>query len=249
MLVGDAAGTADPLLCEGISFAMMSALVAVGTLLEREAGLLSDLRPYDARLRRTLGPGFRRLSLAATLSSEATRRRSEEADSSDLRLAFQRDRDRILHARAFRRLKHKTQVFINPEGDHYVTRLTHTLQVTQIGRALARYLGLNEALAEAICLGHDVGHSPFGHTGEDALSEFVQGEWRHSDQSVRIFEVLEPLNLSWEVLDGIRAQAHVRGDRVRLFTRNLNDITERLPGVASRSSQRTLWYVKYLAKK
>ncbi len=119
------------------------------------------------------------------------------------RTAFERDRDRILHSKAFRRLKHKTQVFMNPEGDHYVTRLTHTLKVTQIGRSIARYLSLNEPLTEAVCLGHDVGHSPFGHTGEEALSEFVDGEWRHSDQSVRIFEVLEPLNLTWEVLDGI----------------------------------------------
>ena len=121
------------------------------------------------------------------------------------RTAFERDRDRIMHSKAFRRLKHKTQVFMNPEGDHYVTRLTHTLQVTQIGGAIARYLTLNEALAEAVCLGHDVGHSPFGHTGEEALSDFVDGEWRHSDQSVRIFEVLEPLNLTAEVLDGIRS--------------------------------------------
>ena len=94
---------------------------------------------------------------------------------------------------------------MNPEGDHYVTRLTHTLQVTQVGVAIARGLSLNPALTEATCLGHDVGHSPFGHTGEDALSEFVEGEWLHSDQSVRIFEVLEPLNLTAEVLDGIRA--------------------------------------------
>ena len=94
---------------------------------------------------------------------------------------------------------------MNPEGDHYVTRLTHTLKVTQIGRSIARFLSLNEALAEAVCLAHDVGHSPFGHTGEEALSEFVEGEWRHSDQSARIFEVLEPLNLTWEVRDGIRA--------------------------------------------
>jgi dGTPase len=96
---------------------------------------------------------------------------------------------------------------MNPEGDHFVTRMTHTLQVTQIGGAIARALSLNDDLAEAVCLGHDVGHSPFGHTGEDVLSEFVEGQWRHSDQSVRIFEVLEPLNLTWEVLDGIRAHS------------------------------------------
>ena len=125
------------------------------------------------------------------------------------RTAFERDRDRILHSKAFRRLKHKTQVFIDPEGDHYVTRLTHTLQVTQIARALAAALSLNETLAEAIALGHDVGHSPFGHTGEDALSPYFPtgGGWHHAAQSVRIFEVLEDLNLTWEVRDGIRAHS------------------------------------------
>ncbi len=142
------------------------------------------------------------LSPAATRAAASKgRERPESADP--FRTAFERDRDRIIHAKAFRRLKHKTQVFINPEGDHFVTRLTHTLQVTQIGRSLARYLGLNEALTEAICLGHDVGHSPFGHTGEDALSYYVEGEWLHAAQSVRIFRVLEPLNLTVEVLDGI----------------------------------------------
>ena len=137
--------------------------------------------------------------------SGASRGRLLPEPEDELRTVFERDRDRILHSKAFRRLKHKTQVFMNPEGDHFVTRLTHTLKVNQIGRAIARYLSLNGALTEAVCLGHDVGHSPFGHTGEEALSEFVEGEWRHSDQSVRIFEVLEPLNLTWEVIDGIRA--------------------------------------------
>jgi len=145
----------------------------------------------------TLAPG-------ATLST-ASRGREQREEPDRWRTAYERDRDRILHSKAFRRLKHKTQVFIDPEGDHYVTRLTHTLQVTQIGAAIARYLSLNVSLAEAVCLGHDVGHSPFGHTGEEALSEFVDGEWRHSDQSVRIFRVLEPLNLTWEVIDGIRS--------------------------------------------
>jgi dGTPase len=146
------------------------------------------------------------LSPAATRSSETGGRREPEAPDRH-RTAFEQDRDRIIHSKAFRRLKHKTQVFMNPDGDHFVTRLTHTLQVTQIGRALARYLGLNEALAEAICLGHDVGHSPFGHTGEDALTPYVEGEWHHAAQSVRIFEVLEPLNLTSEVRDGIRAHS------------------------------------------
>ncbi|MEZ5175227.1 MAG: deoxyguanosinetriphosphate triphosphohydrolase [Acidimicrobiia bacterium] len=143
------------------------------------------------------------LAPGATRSSTASpRAQVEEPDP--WRTAFERDQDRIIHSKAFRRLKHKTQVFMNPEGDHYVTRMTHTLQVTQVGRAIARALSLNVALAEAVCLGHDVGHSPFGHTGEDALSEFVDGEWRHSEQSVRIFQVLEPLNLTPEVLSGIR---------------------------------------------
>jgi dGTPase len=146
------------------------------------------------------------LAPSATLSiASVGRELPEEPDV--WRTAFERDRDRILHSKAFRRLKHKTQVFMNPEGDHFVTRLTHTLQVTQIGGSIARALSLNADLGDAVCLGHDVGHSPFGHTGENVLSGFVDGEWRHSDQSVRIFEVLEPLNLSWEVLDGIRAHS------------------------------------------
>ncbi|HEX5578999.1 MAG TPA: HD domain-containing protein [Candidatus Limnocylindria bacterium] len=147
------------------------------------------------------------LSALATRSAASRgRARAEEPDA--LRTAFERDRDRIIHAKAFRRLKHKTQVFINPDGDHFVTRLTHTLQVAQIARSLAAGLALNEALAEAIALGHDVGHSPFGHTGEEALSPYFPPDgWHHAAQSVRILSVLEDLNLSWEVLDGIRAHS------------------------------------------
>jgi len=146
------------------------------------------------------------LAPAATRSKgSGGRARAEEPDR--FRTAFERDRDRILHTKAFRRLKHKTQVFLNPEGDHFVTRLTHTLQVTQVARSLAAALGLNADLAEAIALGHDVGHSPFGHIGEDALSPYVEGGWHHAAQSVRIFEVLEDKNLSVEVLDGIRAHS------------------------------------------
>lgn len=142
--------------------------------------------------------------LAARSSSSRGRAREEQPDP--YRTEFERDRDRVLHSKAFRRLKHKTQVFINPEGDHFVTRMTHTLQVTQVARAIAVALGLNEVLTEAICLAHDCGHTPFGHTGEAALSDYIEaGEWLHSEQGVRIFEVLEPCNLSWEVLDGIRA--------------------------------------------
>jgi dGTPase len=164
-----------------------------------------------------VSPRFRRRTRAdieaaeaATLSDGATRvsrGRPDPEPPDEFRTPFERDRDRILHAKAFRRIKHKTQVFINPDGDHYVTRLTHTLQVTQIGRSMARYLGLNEPLTEAICLGHDVGHSPFGHTGEDALTPYVDGEWHHAAQSVRVLQVLEPLNLTWEVEDGIRAHS------------------------------------------
>src|SRR6476620_7110565 len=149
-----------------------------------------------------------RLAPAATRSANSRgRTRPEEPD--EFRTAFERDRDRILHSKAFRRLKHKTQVFINPDGDHFITRLTHTLHVAQIARAVAAGLALNEALAEAIALGHDVGHSPFGHTGEEALSPSFPtiGGWHHAAQSVRVLSILEPLNLSWEVLDGIRAHS------------------------------------------
>jgi dGTPase len=148
-----------------------------------------------------------RLAPAATRSKDSRGRVRPEAPD-EFRTAFERDRDRILHSKAFRRLKHKTQVFINPEGDHYVTRLSHTLQVTQISRALAAALSLNEPLSEAIALGHDVGHSAFGHTGEEALSPyFPDTGWHHAAQSVRIFETLEDMNLTWEVRDGIRAHS------------------------------------------
>lgn len=120
----------------------------------------------------------------------------------DIRTDFQRDRDRILHSKAFRRLKHKTQVFIAPEGDHYRTRLTHTLEVAQISRTVARALRLNEDLTEAIALGHDLGHTPFGHAGEEVLDRIHPG-FRHNKQSLRVVDCLEKLNLTWEVRDGI----------------------------------------------
>jgi dGTPase len=146
------------------------------------------------------------------LAPEATKAdesagRAEDEEPDEFRTAFERDRDRIVHTKAFRRLKHKTQVFLNPDGDHFVTRMTHTIQVNQVGRAMARALGLNEDLTEAICLGHDVGHSPFGHTGEDALTPLVEGEWLHSAHGVRTLSLIEPQNLSEEVLDGIRAHS------------------------------------------
>ena len=139
--------------------------------------------------------------------SDQTKGRAEQEEKDEFRTAFERDRDRIVHSKAFRRLKHKTQVFLNPDGDHFVTRMTHTIQVTQVARSIARALGLNEDLTEAICLAHDVGHSPFGHTGEEALSPFVEGEWLHSEHGVRVVALLEPQNLTFEVLDGIRAHS------------------------------------------
>ncbi|HEX7283486.1 MAG TPA: deoxyguanosinetriphosphate triphosphohydrolase [Vicinamibacterales bacterium] len=131
--------------------------------------------------------------------------RHEEEDP--IRPAFQRDRDRIIHTKSFRRLKHKTQVFFSPAGDHYRTRLTHTLEVAQIARTIAKVLHLHEELTEAIALGHDLGHTPFGHAGERVLSELVPGGFNHYEQSLRIVDVLENnregLNLTWEVRDGI----------------------------------------------
>ena len=148
---------------------------------------------------------YDRLAPLATKAAESKgRERSEPED--DYRTAFERDRDRILHSKAFRRLKHKTQVFLNPDGDHFVTRMTHTLQVAQVGRSISNALGLNEALTEAQCLGHDIGHSLFGHTGEEALSPYLPAgeEWQHAIHGVRVVSLLEPLNLTWETLDGIR---------------------------------------------
>jgi dGTPase len=150
----------------------------------------------------------RLLAAHASRSAESRGRRIPE-EPHPLRTAFQRDRDRILHSKAFRRLAHKTQVFLAPEGDHYRVRLTHTLEVTQVARTIARALRLNEDLAEAICLGHDLGHTPYGHLGEEVLSEFLGRQFRHNEQSLRIVEKLEKragqngLNLTWEVRDGI----------------------------------------------
>jgi len=142
---------------------------------------------------------------ASLASASKGRERDEPQDP--LRTVFQRDRDRIVHSKAFRRLKHKTQVFLAPEGDHYRVRLTHTLEVSQIARTAARALRLNEDLTEAIALGHDLGHTPFGHLGEQALTPFLGQPFRHNEQSLRIVDHLEDdgrgLNLTWEVRDGI----------------------------------------------
>ena len=139
--------------------------------------------------------------------SENSRGRDREEEECDIRPVFQRDRDRILHCKSFRRLKNKTQVFLTPKGDHYRTRLSHTLEVSQNARTVAKALRLNEDLVEAIALGHDLGHTPFGHAGEFVLNKMCEAGFRHNEQSVRVVEKLEKsgkgLNLTWEVRDGI----------------------------------------------
>jgi len=150
------------------------------------------------------------------VKSRSSRGRLRLEEPCPVRTAFQRDRDRIIHCNAFRRLKHKTQVFIAPLGDHYVTRLTHTLEVSQIARTIARALNLNEDLTEAISLGHDLGHTPFGHVGEEVLNELYHGGFRHNEQSLRVVDLLENdgrgLNLTWEVRDGILNHSKTRVD-------------------------------------
>lgn len=154
------------------------------------------------------------LSPYACFSSRSQGRRFP-MDACSMRTVFQHDRDRILHSKAFRRLKYKTQVFLSPRGDHYRTRLTHTLEVSQVARTIARALRLNEDLTEAIALGHDLGHTPFGHAGERALNELMPGGFHHARQSLRVVERLEKdgqgLNLTHEVRDGIRRHSKGRG--------------------------------------
>ena len=150
------------------------------------------------------------------VKSKLSRGRLKYEENCPIRTAFQRDRDRIIHCKAFRRLKHKTQVFIAPLGDHYVTRLTHTLEVSQIARSISRALNLNEDLTEAIALGHDLGHTPFGHVGEDVLNELYHEGFRHNEQSLRVVDILENnghgLNLTWEVRDGILNHSKTKVD-------------------------------------
>jgi dGTPase len=161
----------------------------------------------EARERQILAPQAAR--------SAETRGRLREEPEDDVRPAFQHDRDRIVHCKAFRRLKHKTQVFFAPTGDHYRTRLTHTLEVAQISRTIAKVLQLHEELTEAIALGHDLGHTPFGHAGERVLDELMPGGFNHYEQSLRIVDVLENdhqgLNLTWEVRDGIAHHSKGKG--------------------------------------
>ncbi len=151
---------------------------------------------------------YRELSPCGTRAAESRGRMAEEEPCS-IRTDFQRDRDRIIHSKSFRRLMHKTQVFLAPEGDHFRTRLTHTIEVSQIARTIARGCGLNEDLTEAIAMGHDLGHTPFGHSGESVLNRIYPGGFRHNEQSLRVVDVLESgtsrrgMNLTMEVRDGI----------------------------------------------
>jgi len=158
-------------------------------------------------IRQQLEQRERQILAPQAAKSAETRGRLRPEPEDPIRPAFQRDRDRIIHCKAFRRLKHKTQVFFAPTGDHYRTRLTHTLEVSQIARSIAKVLQLNEELTEAIALGHDLGHTPFGHAGERVLNDLIPGGFNHYEQSLRIVDVLENdregLNLTWEVRDGI----------------------------------------------
>lgn len=172
---------------------------------------------------------------AGTLSEYAclsvtSRGRLHEEEKCPLRTCFQRDRDRIIHCKSFRRLKHKTQVFLSPEGDHYRTRLTHTLEVAQIARTVARALRLNEDLTEAISLGHDLGHTPFGHAGERALDSIVEGGFRHYEQSLRVVDILENdgagLNLTYETRNGILC--HTKGKEADTLEGRIVRIADRI---------------------
>ena len=204
-------------------------MALVGTQMALESSVTQDEAPFmaDSRssIRRRLEEREQQLSPFAARSSQSAGRAIPEHPS-DVRTEFQRDRDRILHSKAFRRLKHKTQVFIAPLGDHYVTRLTHTLEVSQIARTIARALNLNEDLAEAIALGHDLGHTPFGHIGEDELDKILPGGFRHSRQSLNVVDRIERegrgLNLTWEVRQGILMHSKPRGDFLAALD---NDIT------------------------
>jgi len=170
-----------------------------------------------------------RLSPRAQLSSR-TRGRNAEEEACEIRPAYQHDRDRILHSKSFRRLKHKTQVFLAPTGDHYRTRLTHTLEVSQIARTIAKSLRLNEDLTEAIALGHDLGHTSFGHAGEAVLNEISPGGFRHPEQSLRVVDVLEKegkgLNLTHEVRDGILKHSKGEGDIISSDPHSMPDTLE-----------------------
>src|SRR5438445_6882556 len=178
----------------------------MATKVERAAKLSRDRSVASLRIRER-GEELESTTLAPYATKSADGKRDKPEEPSPTRTAFAVDRDRIIHSKAFRRTKHKTQVFLAPIGDHYRTRLTHTLEVSQIGRSIARALRLNEDLVEAMALGHDIGHTPFGHIGEEVLAEFLPEGFRHNEQSVRTAEKLEKngrgLNLADQTLDGI----------------------------------------------
>ena len=165
------------------------------------------------------------LSEYACLSANS-RSRLKPEEKCPIRTDFQRDRDRIIHCKAFRRLKHKTQVFLSPVGDHYRTRLTHTLEVSQIARTIARALRVNEDLTEAVALGHDLGHTPFGHAGEKALNDIFPQGFRHYEQSLRVADVLENLNLTYETRNGILR--HTRGIEAETVEGRIVKIADRI---------------------
>lgn len=177
--------------------------------IQKEAAEVSAIQECKMLYREDLEKlEYKRLSDKAT-KSDQTKGRQVYEEPCQFRTEFQRDRDRIIHSKSFRRLMHKTQVFLSPEGDHYRTRLTHTLEVSQVARSIARSLGLNEDLTEAIAMGHDLGHTPFGHNGEMVLNEIHPGGFEHNVQSLRVVDVLEStpnrrgMNLTYEVRDGI----------------------------------------------
>ncbi len=184
---------------------------------------MHTIREYYEQLEKEI------LSEYAFLSADSVGRERRE-DKCDLRTDFQRDRDRIIHSKAFRRLKHKTQVFLAPESDHYRTRLTHTLEVSQIARTIARALRLNEDLVEAIALGHDLGHTPFGHAGERALNELLSSGFTHYEQSVRVCRFIEKngrgLNLTNEVLNGILC--HTKGEWAKTLEGKIVRFSDRI---------------------
>ena len=178
----------------------------------------------DIRLR-TLEIEEKTLSDKAFLCRNTKGRLTEEGEC-PVRTAFQRDRDRIIHCAAFRRLKHKTQVFLSPDSDHYRTRLTHTLEVSQIARTIASALGLNETLTEAIALGHDLGHTPFGHAGERALNSVFPEGFKHYEQSLRVVDKIEKLNLTYEVRNGI--VCHTRGEEAETLEGRIVKLADKI---------------------
>ena len=178
----------------------------------------------DIRLR-TLEIEEKTLSENAFLCKNTKGRLKDEPEC-PVRTAFQRDRDRIIHCAAFRRLKHKTQVFLSPGSDHYRTRLTHTLEVSQIARTIASALGLNEILTEAIALGHDLGHTPFGHAGERALNAVFPDGFKHYEQSLRVVDKIEKLNLTYEVRNGI--VCHTRGDEAETLEGRIVKLSDKI---------------------